>query len=120
VSIDKVIINTPSMETRLSEAKQRKVKTDPLATYLQQGAAAMRTLIVTRVLGSGGLRALAHLDAALAELDIEATTVQRTICSLDESLAAEAAMRESAIRAEESARDEKARKVRRAKHVRRK
>jgi hypothetical protein len=96
MSIDKVIVNTPGVEERLSIARNRKASIHAFADFIRQAVEPARTLIVSRAIQEGGLRVLQHLNLALAELDAEETTLWRTILGLEEQLAAEAAMKSAA------------------------
>ena len=92
MSIDKVIVNTPSTTERLNDLNDRWAKIGAALTYFQQGAQCTRTLIVAGVV-SPNARVLMHVNAAISELDAEHTLLHRAIVRTQEQRAAEEAVK---------------------------
>lgn len=89
MTIDKVLVSAPSTTEKLAKAKDRKARLDPVVSYLQQGIAAVKTLVTIRAMGDSGLRIVQHLAASYGEVEAELALAERDIAHLEQVLAAE-------------------------------
>jgi hypothetical protein len=92
VTIDKVIVNTPTTAEKLAAANDRKNRLDPVVSYLLNGISAVKTLVTVRAMGTSGLRVIQQLASALGEVEAELALAQRDITHLEQQRDAEVAI----------------------------